>query len=46
MFTCVLMVADAVTRMELKMKDVYEGVEERLEVILTDVQHLSKQLEH
>ena len=44
-FTHVLMVADTVTRMEQKIKDVHERVEERLKVILTDVQRLSKQLE-
>ena len=39
------MVADTVTRTVQWMKDVHERVEERLKVILTDVQHLSKQLE-
>ena len=44
-FKHVLMVADTVTRVEQKMKDVHERVEERLKVILADVQCLSKQLE-
>lgn len=44
-FKHVLMVADTVARMEEKIKDAHERVEERLKVILTDVQRLGRQLE-